>query len=316
MSTSGLLLVLALGVQALPPTLVYDEAHNNQPSDGPTGGLLEVARSVGAQVRIGRRSLDKELADGEPDLLVIVDPLSMPRSEFFGRFRGRRGPITAAWPQYWTADAGRPAFSRTEIEATVEWVREGGGLLLVVDHAPFGAAAAELARALGADIRNAFTWDGRHKPPDYTHPETDDPKTSYILFERAEGMIGDHPILSGPGEGGALEAVATYVGTSVRGPVGSVPLLILSDSAFDYYRAWPDGPIRRWAAGGRSQAVAYELGRGRVVIVTETAALMKDPFGAKYRRDPKGVGMGLSYTRGDNRRFAENILRWLGGQAP
>lgn len=291
----ALILASTSEAQTSRPLLIYDEAHHNNGADGPFGALLDIPRSMGVEVRIGRRSLDQELLAG-PKLLIIAGGLSMPREK-----------ITS----FWSADAARPAFTQKEIEAVVRWVQSGGRLLMFVDHASDGGGSAELGRALGVDLRNTFTWDGLHLPPGYTSPKPDPRRASYIMFTRRAGMIGEHPITNGMRGGRRVNAVATYAGSSLRGPVGSTALLILSDSALDYFRAWRDGPEYRWSAAGRSQAVAYELGAGRVVVMGEKAVLMKDPFGREHSTDPQRLGMGLDYVHADNRQFAQNLFLWL-----
>jgi len=42
--------------------------------------------------------------------------------------------------------ADKPAFTEQECDAVSEVVRNGGALLLIADHAPFGAAAQILAK--------------------------------------------------------------------------------------------------------------------------------------------------------------------------
>jgi hypothetical protein len=84
-------------------------------------------------------------------------------------------------------------------------------------------------------------------------------------------------------------------------------LLLLSDSAVDYSRPWPDGPENLTTARGRSQAIAFGRGAGRVVVISEAGALMKDPVGSRPPRT------GLDYAHANNRVFAENVLRRLAG---
>jgi hypothetical protein len=44
-----------------------------------------------------------------------------------------------------TSRAAKPAFSASECDAVERWVRNGGALLLIADHTPFGSAAHDLA---------------------------------------------------------------------------------------------------------------------------------------------------------------------------
>lgn len=51
---------------------------------------------------------------------------------------------------------GTSAFCRDEIVAVQDWVDQGGSLLLIADHAPFGTAASRLAEAFGVDMGAGF----------------------------------------------------------------------------------------------------------------------------------------------------------------
>ena len=289
-------------------TLLYDEAHFNFSSER-MSGLLDIGRSLGLQVRIGRAPLDGELANG-PSLLVVCVPASIPDSAFVARFREPRAGREPDWA-YWSPDYDRSPYSETELRAMVDWIRSGGRLLLILDHAPGPLHARALTRALGVDARNAFTSDRSHYPPGYAPPKPDTainvvPTTSHwILFSRSTHTLGTHPILDGDVPARRVNAVATYTGSSLVGPAGSTPLLMLSDSALDVYRAWPDGTMLRIPARGRSQALAFTIGSGRVVVSAEAGVFQKSPFGS---RSPD---TGLDYAHADNRLYAENVLRWL-----
>jgi hypothetical protein len=296
-----------LYAQAVPPILLYDEAHHNYPADDGMGAFLDIARSIGAEVRFGRRTLDQEL-QSVPTVLVIARALPIPRDEFYARFAGAQ-QSTARSPMHWTDDLARPAFSTDEVRAVFDYVSAGGSLLFIVDHT--AAPEMPMARALGTELRHVFTWDAHHYPPGYNVVGLIGRFASFVHYSREAGTIGDHPIMNGEEHGDRVNAVAAYVGSSIQGPIGSTPLLMLSDSAMDYYRPWPDGPEYRLPAAGRSQAVAYELGQGRIVIVAEISMLMKDPLGPNDPNDPQRLGSGLDYARADNRLFAQNMLKWL-----
>jgi len=48
------------------------------------------------------------------------------------------------------------AFTPEEIEAVSGWVNDGGALLLIADHMPFGGAAADVASAFGFSFTNGY----------------------------------------------------------------------------------------------------------------------------------------------------------------
>lgn len=64
-------------------------------------------------------------------------------------------------------------------------------------------------------------------------------------------------------------------------------------------------PGRRPAAGGRAMGLAFEHGRGRVVVMGEAAMLTAQVAGPQRRP------MGMNVPGNDDRRFALNVLRWL-----
>src|SRR5216683_6015578 len=91
---------------------------------------------------------------------------------------------------------GRPAFTEEEETALAEWVRQGGALLLIADHAPFGGAAGRLSKRFGVTMFFTFARDDRNSDGD----------NERLVFSRANGLLGDHPITRGRD---AVERVST-----------------------------------------------------------------------------------------------------------
>lgn len=52
-----------------------------------------------------------------------------------------------------------PAFTDAECDAVRDWVKAGGALLLIADHAPFGERAEILARRFGVDMGKGYAFD-------------------------------------------------------------------------------------------------------------------------------------------------------------
>lgn len=191
-----------------------------------------------------------------------------------------------------------PAFTEAECDAIERWVAGGGSLLLVVDHYPFGSAAAPLARRFGVEIHGGMTLDEVNSD----HASGDD---SQLVFSRDNHLLADQPLTRG------VNRVVTFTGTALR---GGTPILLLGETAVNRpATATVRGddvnvtygnpqPARGW-----SQAVILEHGRGRVAVLAEAAMLSAQ----LDRKRP--VGMNLPNT--DNRQFALNLLRWLGRAA-
>jgi WD40 repeat protein len=189
------------------------------------------------------------------------------------------GRVDAIW------DSG-PALSPRECRSVLDWVRGGGALLLITDHAPWAMPSQCLTAGLGVTMSNAnATEDPDHHLGD-TNP-------SWLVFSRDEGLIGDHPVTSGGSAEERIDAVVTFAGQSLAGSDDFTPFLTLSPTAVD----WVEGGLVRSAAG-RAQGIAGTFGRGRVVVLGEAMMLMEP---------------GLTAEGFDNRLLGLNIFRWLSG---
>ncbi|MEO7649585.1 MAG: hypothetical protein ABIZ80_03900 [Bryobacteraceae bacterium] len=78
-------------------------------------------------------------------------------------------------------------FSAAECVAVRDWVRAGGALLLIADHAPFGDSAAVLAQRFGIDMGRGFAADRKNSGEEPT----------LLIFWVENGLLGDHPIVRG-----------------------------------------------------------------------------------------------------------------------
>jgi hypothetical protein len=276
-----LAVLLALpAAPAPPPALCFDTAHRNVHSVA-TGyaAFAEVAQGAGfAVVSVVEAWTSEGLA--ACDVLVVVSP----------RGAGRDRPLH---------ERGLPAFAGLEVDALADWLAAGHGLLLITDHPPIGGATAPLAERLGLDMSDAFTEDPEHAAPD-----------GYLVFSRRNGLLAPHPITDGTGPEEAVNAVAGFLGQSLAGPPGAVSLLTFGSAARDRQRRstdrlWldpsPEDALR--SAAGRSEAVAFGFGSGRVVAVGDAAMLTS-----------LGADSGFDVAGFDNRRLARNVLLWLAGE--
>ena len=266
--------------------VLVDEAHHNfHTTTGSYAGytrLLQLDRFAVVPLRI---SITREVLDAA-DVFVSASALSEPQGVLMRKAKEQEEPFE------WSSTSSMPAFTPGEIATLQEWVTQGGGLLLVMDHAPFGAAAASLASAFGVEARHATTRDTA-----FTKPTNLLDRPAHFLFTRGTGIVGDHPVLIG------VDNVVTYTGTSLAGPIGSTMLLRLPKSAVD-----AGGPkVSPRPASGRAQAIALEFSKGRVVVLGEAGMLTTEP----------GTGLDACGDRAiahpdlGNRRLALNIARWL-----
>jgi hypothetical protein len=261
------------------PRAVIDQAHYNASTAGPAGRYWPFARLLradGYEVEKGtRRFTPGSLAGVE--VLVIVNAAGAPKPQFFGI----NIPVSTSKKRE------EPAFTAEEIEVVRAWVEQGGSLLLIADHAPFGAAAEALAAAFGVKMYKGFV-------------EVPDEQSDPLLFSKDNGRLGDHPILSGENPATAVRSVMTFTGQSLDGPAEAAVLLRLPASAIEYVPA--ESGLKPQPAG-KAQGLALDWGKGRVVVLGEAAMLTAQV--------DRGVPFGMNIPRNDNRQFALNIMHWL-----
>ena len=127
----------------------------------------------------------------------------------------------------------------------------------------------------------------------------------------------DHPILRGRDESEHLWTVWTYLSQSLSGPSGAVSLLDVPDGALDWFKDAPGGEWRTVSAAGRSHALAFELGRGRVVVLADATML----FARVWHPGSSAAPMAMAWPEDFasigptpmNRQFALNVMHWLSG---
>lgn len=262
------------------PTVAIDHAHHNASTANwwgrywPFGRLL---RAEGYRVRYSDAAFTPAIL-ASIDVLVIANASGGAKPQFLG--------INLPWGG--GADRSAPAFTAQEIAALPRWVASGGRLLLIADHAPFGAANAALAAAFGVRMHAGFA----EVPGEVSDP---------LRFTRENGRLdAAHPIVSG-GEGGTpVACVQTFTGQSLDGPPGAEILLRLPRGSVETI---DDHGTFRETPAGAGQGLAFAYGRGRVVVLGEAAMLTAQVA------DRQPFGMQLPGC--DNVAFARNVLRWL-----
>lgn len=264
------------------PLVLVDEGHFNASSIGfagrywPFGRLL---RADGYDVRRWKAPFSDGTLEGVR-VLVIANAAGAPKPQVFGM----NLPIRTEKKR------SDPAFTPAEIERVRSWVARGGSLFLIADHAPFGESAASLGAAFGVTMHKGFA--------EVPH-EISDP----LLFSAENGRLGDHPILSGGSLGASVRRVVTYTGQSLDGPAGATTLLRLPRGALE---AVPEADSLVERPAGAAQALAFEYGNGRVVVLGEAGAATAQVSGRER--------YGMNRRDNDNQRFVVNVMRWLSGE--
>jgi hypothetical protein len=257
------------------PRVMFDEAHHNfHTADGRYKPFVDLLMNDGYRVIRNRQPFSKTML-GSFKVLVIANALGAEEDDEEG--------------------ADNSAFTEEEIQVVHDWVKGGGALLLIADHAPFGGAAAALANKFGVESSKGYTFDPQNSVAG---------SASHLIFSRENKLLGTHPIVEGRGEAERINILRSFTGQSFKGPDESMPLLKLSDTATDA----PDFEAQKSvSAAGRAQALALKFGKGRVVVQGEAAMLSAQISGAEKRP------MGMNVPGYDNKQYLLNLMHWLSG---
>jgi hypothetical protein len=253
--------------------VVLDEAHNNfHTLGGRYYAFGQVLTNDGYVLRPGTAAFNAEQL-AQAKILVIANALS---------------------PDGDWALPTEAAFTKDEVAAVKQWVSDGGSLLLIADHMPFGGAAARLGRAFGFNWINGYAM-------------RDDGKAE--VFSRAKGDLSANPITDGKGPGERIDSIALFTGSAFLAPPEATPIttlkadysILLPEQAgqFTDSTAWIDG---RYFVNG----AMLSFGKGRVVAFGEAAMF------TAQRQGPQRAPMGMNQPEAaQNPRFLLNVIHWL-----
>ena len=258
------------------PRVLFDEAHNNfHTTEGRYKPFADLIISDGYHVVRNRKPFTKATLDTFK-VLVIANALGAEEMDDDG--------------------ADHSAFTDEECDAVRDWVKDGGALLLIADHAPFGGAAENLGKRFDVSMSKGYTLD----PANSLEKQS----TSLLVFSRENKLLLDHAITKGRSEEEKIKTVFTFTGQSLKGPKDSFPFLSLASSARDVADRQGKNEV---SAAGRAQGIAFKFGKGRVVVMGEAAMLSAQLAGTEDRP------MGMNVPGSDNRQLALNIMHWLSG---
>ena len=271
------------------PLVIIDGAHANfHTVDGRYAPFAALLRADGYQVRGGTATFDVRALEGV-EVLVIANA----------------GPSN-----------GGSAFTEAEMATVEAWVRRGGKLLLIADHAPFGVAAADLAARFGVGMGKGWTFEPSNN---------DSGVTSQLVYSRDNGRLGDHAITRGRDAGEAVATVTAFTGQSLIAPEGATVLMQLGPQAWEattpqdapavaeaIHAGRSDNPAVHSAAG-RAQGLAFTHGAGRVVVLGEAGMLSAQLV--RFGDGRPDMRFGMNVATG-NPQFGLNIMHWLTGLLP
>lgn len=259
------------------PKVLFDEAHNNfHTASGRYKPFADLITNDGYQITPNKTKFSADMLKGY-DILVISNALGAERMNM--------------------PEASNPAFTDAECDAVRDWVKAGGALLLIADHAPMGSANQLLADRFSVNMSKMFTVDNQNYDKDSNNP-------GFIIYTRESGRLADHAITRGRNDAERVSKIIAFTGQSLKGPPDSIAFMKLADSAVD---AMPGVNTNPASAAGRAQGIVMTVGKGRVVVLGEAAMLSAQLAG------PNQMKFGMNRAGIDNRQLALNIMHWLSG---
>jgi hypothetical protein len=257
------------------PKVLFDEAHNNfHTAGGRYKPFADLIISDGYQITPNQQKFSAEVLKGF-DILVISNALGAERMNL--------------------PEASNPAFGDQECDAVRDWVKAGGALLLIADHAPMGAANQILGDRFGVNMSKMYTADQQNH-------DKESENLGFIVYTRESGRLADHPITRGRNDAERVNRIIAFTGQSLKGPADSFAFMRLADTAVD---GMPGPDSKPTSAAGRAQGIALSVGKGRVVVLGEAAMLSAQLAG------PNRMAFGMNRPGIDNRQLALNIVHWL-----
>ena len=305
------------------PVVLVDESHHNFLTiNNRFKPFAQVLLSDGVTVDSNKVSFSQQ-ALKNVDILVIANALDKKRSNWQPPFN--------------------QALTNDEVSVVIEWVRNGGSLFFIADHAPFPKVIESLATALGFTFTNGHvkatlfskaTGTLISHEVTYAHENTkqDDNSSANANANsnseaNPEAKTPNHvelPVFMQESQNGAFTSVLnsqlhvkeviqvkTFGGAAFLPPEGATSLLTLGPRTVSIEPEVPfeiTSSTRRRAIEGWSQGALLKLGKGRVAVFSE--GMMFSSQIDTRTGDKHGM---RSVGAEQNERFLLNIIHWLVG---
>jgi len=257
--------------------VLIDEAHNNfHRKETGLFALTRMMEADGAEVLINDEKFTSKKLD-DYDLLIIANALHDSNVENW------QTPCPSA-------------FTKAEIRVLENYVRDGGNLLLIADHMPYGGAAQDLAKKFGVNWNNGFALQqGQHWPPS--------------VFERSKNMIMDSPVTIDSKYTKKISYIASFAGSVFQAPENASPFMIYDDSHVILMPdvAWQfSEETKKENSEGWVQGACLKYENGKIVFLGEAAMIT-----AQLGDHGNKVGMNNPKDAPENAQLALNIFRYL-----
>jgi len=308
------------------PRVCVDEAHfNYHTAPGLFQPFAELLRGDGYRVtRFRSRFTGDALRNCE--ILLIANAQAEANTIGFGSPKSNW-----AYPH-------SSALTSEEIREVILWIRGGGALLLIADHAPLPAAVSDLALLLGVHMLDGYALASAEEKTDTiafgTVREETWRKAIRLLGEPADvdlnaryqpvfanpGTLAAHPVVEGRNPGERLEWVVAWGGQAFIASSDWSPITVYGPNAvsvaplaLNFVNAeWNDGPL--FSVNGWLHGATRELDQGRAVILGEGGMCTAQFDDLDGEIEGPLVPYGINAPQApQNAQFCLNVVHWLSG---
>ncbi|MBL7852022.1 MAG: hypothetical protein JNN04_14060 [Cyclobacteriaceae bacterium] len=265
--------------------IMVDEAHYNLSNDDSYEPLFKLLRADGYTLSFTSSEISSSALQGV-NTMIIINPRG-------GRYMDKEKVI----------------FQSQECTHLINWIKNGGSLLLIIDNYYSSSASKNVTDLLGVKVGGGVVTDSKNYDKASMRREN-------LLFSKENNLLAEHIILKGKDKNESVSTVSSFSGTSLKSINNEYSNLL----KFSEY-AKESKPDSTWTTGkglfkqtyvrfvdpvsvaGLSQALAFELGKGRVVFLGDgnmlTALVVE------------GQKQGMNAGNNHNKQFALNIMHWL-----
>jgi hypothetical protein len=259
-------------------TEIYiDEGHNNQhTASGTYSPFANILTKDGYIIRpFTNRFTSKTLE--QIKILVICNALNEKNNEL-------EQPVYSA-------------FGEDEIQCINAWVKNGGSLFLIADHAPYSGASKKLAHTFGFEFNDGFA----EKKISSKYPSD--------LFCRSNKTLIKNTITEGRNPAEFVDSIVTFVGQAFKIPDSATAILVFDDN---YVLNTPQiianvDSMKTEPIEGFSQGAVTLYGKGRIAAFGEASMFTGQlPAGLSWIK--RGFN---SHRAKNNYKLLLNTVHWL-----
>ena len=259
------------------PDIYIDEAHNNtHTASGTYRPFANILSDDGYVIKAFKEKFTKKSLE-QVEILVISNALN-------------KKNIEEDFPVY-------SAFNDDEIENLNTWVKNGGALFLIADHAPFSGASKKLALTFGFEFTDGYAL----KKKSSKYPSD--------LFIRENNTLTENIITNGRNTSEYVDSVMTFVGQAFKIPNSAISILTFDQNYILKTLEIVNGieVEKTESIAGYSQGAILSYGKGRVAVYGEAAMFTGQlPAGLSWIKR----GFNSSNAK-NNYKLLLNTIHWL-----